>query len=305
MGSVPVAAVVVNLDGGAMLDACLDALLSNSPATTVVVDNGSKREELERLEARGVLLVRLSENEGFAGPANTGVEAALKEKELPYVAFVNNDCVLEADYLGLCVAALEARPDAAAAQGIVLDGGGSAVDGRGIAWSGRRGRARAVQLGKGEAPPPASDPVAEVPGVSATAAVYRTSAFRAAGGFEESFFAYYEDVDLALRLARTGARFLCVPAARARHEGSATGRREPDARWRRLFANRLRTLRRNVKPELVAGGFLPPGLKSAAAELGWTRALLAASGALAAARSERRRDREVFEALPPLSKLPH
>jgi hypothetical protein len=60
-----------------------------------------------------------------------------------------------------------------------------------------------------------------------------------------------------------------------------------------------------VKPELVAGGFLPPGLKSAAAELGWTRALLAASGALAAARSERRRDREVFEALPPLSKLPH
>ena len=305
MGSVPVAAVVVNLDGGAMLDACLDALARNAPASTVVVDNGSQKEELERLEARGVLLVRLSENEGFAGPANTGVEAALAEKELPYVAFVNNDCLLEPDYLARCVEALDARPDAAAAQGVVLDGEGRAVDGRGIAWSGRSGRARAVQLGKGEAPPDSSAPVAEVPGVSATAAVYRTAAFRDAGGFEESFFAYYEDVDLALRLARAGARFLCVPAARARHLGSATGRREPDARWRRLFANRLRTLRRNVKPELFAGGLVPPGLKSAAAELGWTRALLAASKAVASARAERRRDREVFEALPPLSKLPH
>src|SRR5512135_1044095 len=163
------------------------------PVAAVVVNHGSKREELERLAARGVLLVRLAANEGFAGPANTGFRAVLAERDLPYVAFVNNDCLLSPRYLALCVAALEGDPSAAAAQGVVLDGEGRTVDGRGIGWSGRSGRARAVQLGRGEPPPPESAPPAEIPGVSATAAVYRTAAFREAGGFEESFFAYYED----------------------------------------------------------------------------------------------------------------
>ena len=78
MTPIPLAAVVVNLDGGAMLDACLDALAAEAPSATVVVDNGSTPAELARLEARGgVAVVRLPENRGLAAPANAGLSAAL------------------------------------------------------------------------------------------------------------------------------------------------------------------------------------------------------------------------------------
>src|ERR1700693_3839619 len=97
--------------------------------------------------------------------------------------------------------------------------------------------------------------VLEVTGVSATAALYRRAALEQVAPlgevFEPSFFAYYEDVDLSLRLARAGWRFACDPAAVARHEGSQTGSRTP---WKRAIwvaRNRWRTLFRNFEPRLV------------------------------------------------------
>jgi GT2 family glycosyltransferase len=302
-GSVPV--VVVNLDGGEMLEKCLDALSAAGASETVVVDNGSPPAELDRLASRpGVKLVRLPSNEGFARPANLGEATA--DPGAPFVAFVNNDCTLEPGYLTACARALEADPGLAAAQGVLLDGAGERVDGCGIGWN---SRAEAVQLLHGEAPPPPGAAPFAVSGVSATAAVYRRDAFRSAGGFEESFFAWYEDVDLALRLSRAGGRFACVPAARARHLGSATGRRAPALKWRRLIENRIRTLRRNLSPAtrartLLKGTLGGTALRGAARDLGWPRALATALSAIGSAAAARRRDLEVLSALPPLTKLP-
>ena len=303
MPSLPVSAVVVNLDGGPLLFEALGALERETADELVVVDNGSRPEEVARLGARpGVTLLRLAENKGFAAPANLGARAA----RAPYVAFVNNDCVLSAGYLAACLAALESDDGLAAVQGVVLDGAGRAVDGWGIGWT---AGAEAVQLGRGGAPPAPNLAPFGIPGVSATAALFRREAFLAAGGFAETFFAWYEDVDLALRLRRSGARFACVPAARARHAGSTTGRRDPDARWRRLFTNRLRTLRRNFDaaslPALrslrpAAGATLGP----AARDLGWRGALRAAVAASAAARPFESEDRAVLAARPPLRELP-
>src|SRR5262249_12507709 len=107
---------------------------------------------------------------------------------------------------------------------------------------GRRGARRPGPAPMGRPPPgraralPTSPPAAAlgVAAVSATAALYRREALEAVAPqgqvFEDAFFAYYEDVDLSLRLARAGWRFACDPSAVARHEGSRTGRRTP---WRR------------------------------------------------------------------------
>jgi GT2 family glycosyltransferase len=105
-----------------------------------------------------------------------------------------------------------------------------------------------------------------VSGVSATATLYRRAALEALealpgveGGaaFDDSFFAYYEDVDLSLRLARAGWRFLCEPRAVARHEGSRTGRRTPFRRAYWTARNRWRTLFRNFESALVARHLFP------------------------------------------------
>lgn len=299
----PVSAVVVNLDGGDLLFRALEALDRQDPEEILVVDNGSSAEEVARLEKRGGLrLIRLPENRGFAGPANLGV----REAAGPYVALVNNDCIVEPGYLVAGAATLDADPSLAAVQGVVLDGEGHRVDGWGLGWN---ARAEAVQLGRGEMPPPSGTAPFRVPGVSATAALYRRETFLSAGGFAESFFAWYEDADLALRLRRAGGRFASVPAARARHVGTATGSRDPVTRWRHLFANRIRTLRRNFAPGVLpvfrslrpaAGVTLGP----AAADLGWPGAFRSAFAASAAARRFADEDRAVLEALPPLTELP-
>jgi len=294
-------AVIVNLDGGPLVDACLDALTGQGVDEVIVVDNGSAPPEVDRLAARtGLKLVRLTENQGFAGPANRGVAEAAGE----LVLVLNNDCTLEPGYASACVEALRADPAVVAVQGVVLDGDGLKVDGCGIAWN---GRAEAIQIRNGEPPPAPDAPPFPVAGISATAAVYRRSSFLALAGFEESFFAYYEDADLSLRLARAGGRFLCVPAARARHLGSATGRRLPGMRWRRLLQNRIRTLRRNLTPAAKDRALIhspAPGLRAAARELGYAKALWLAFAAGFETPDVARRDAAALAAHPPLGRLP-
>lgn len=304
----PIAVVVVNLDGETMLDDCLASIAAQGNVDTIVVDNGSATPEVARLALlASIHLVRLTRNSGFAEPSNRGVKEATREGRRPrFVAFVNNDCVLEQGYLSACARVLDADERLAAVQGVLLDASGLIVDGCGIGWN---DWAEAVQLRRGGSAPAAEAPAFEVPGVSATAAVYRLAAFEAVNGFEESFFAYYEDADLSLRLARRSWTFACVPAARARHLGSMTGRRTPALRWRRVFENRLRTLRRNFAPDAAArllrhGPVVPSALRGAAREIGWGRAVLAAVQGTFGSRRARRADNEALVSAPPLLKLP-
>ncbi len=305
MESLPVGVVVVNWNGGPLLDSCLDALGGQGASRVLVVDNGSEPDEVRRIAARdGVFLLPLGTNRGFAAASNAGaVDARLKA--LPFLAFVNNDAVLEPGYLAACTAALEADPGLSAVQGVVLDAGGRLVDGLGIAWN---GRCEAVQVGHGEAPPSAGPPFA-VSGVSGTAPVFRRSAFESASGFAGSFFAWYEDADLSLRLLRAGGRFACVPSARARHVGSATGRRTPELKWRLLFRNRARTLRRNLAVgERLRALLRHPvplsALRAAVAEIGVAGTLRALVGAALGVLAGAPEDLAVRKGLPRLRRLP-
>jgi len=106
-----------------------------------------------------------------------------------------------------------------------------------------------VQIGRHQPAPPAAGAAREIFGVSATAALYRRDALesvalRGGGAFDSLFDSYYEDVDLAVRLRSHQRISVLVPAARARHAGSATLARQPARRARLVYGNRLLTLRR-------------------------------------------------------------
>ncbi len=306
MERLPAGVIVVNWNGGALLDSCLDALDGQGAARILVVDNGSEPGELQRLAGRdGVFVLPLGTNRGFSPASNAGAVDA-RIKALPYVAFVNNDAVLEPGYLAACVAALEADPGLSAVQGVVLDAGGGLVDGLGIGWNRRR---EAIQLGHGSPPPPAVARPLPVAGVSGTAPVFRRADFERVGGFAGSFFAWYEDADLSLRLLRAGGRFACVPSARARHVGSATGRRTPGLKWRLLLQNRIRTLRRNLSAParlriLLLHPLPLPALRDAIRDVGLPRALGALAGAALGAFASLAEDRAARQALPLLPGLP-
>jgi GT2 family glycosyltransferase len=109
-------------------------------------------------------------------------------------------------------------------------------------------------------PQPAAVAVAEIFGVSATAALFRRTALEqvALGGqvFDPRLVSYYEDAELAGRLRAAGFRALLAPAARARHAGSASGRTGTAGRerWRLIYGNRYlaaaRLLGRGLWPRL-------------------------------------------------------
>jgi GT2 family glycosyltransferase len=232
MSGLPEVSVVVpTLGRSPWLGECLAALRREN-LEIVLVDQG---EEPLRLPAdHPDQILRPGKNLGFAGGVNLGIRAATGD----LVAVVNDDALLAPGWLAALRETLSAHPRAAAAQGVNLRLD-QRVDGWGLAWNSSW---QAVQLGHGQ-PAPGGEDEDEVFGVSATAALYRRAALEAtalAPGiyFDDALESYYEDVDLACRLRAAGWTAFTVPAARARHAGSATGLTMPHARLRLLYGNR-------------------------------------------------------------------
>jgi GT2 family glycosyltransferase len=224
-----VAVVIPNWNGRRWLPGCLESLAAQTlaPSETIVVDNGSTDGSLELLaEQPGVRVIALGRNTGFAFAANRGVEAAQSE----LVALVNTDVVLEPDWLERMAAALVADPAAASAACKMVD-----LDDPTLLYDTgdvlRRDGA-CEQRGRFERDDGRFDAPGEVFGACAGAAVYRREVFLDAGGFDERFWTYLEDVDLALRLRLAGWGCRYEPAV-ARHagEGSSVRLSKPLHYW--------------------------------------------------------------------------
>jgi N-acetylglucosaminyl-diphospho-decaprenol L-rhamnosyltransferase len=262
-------AIIPTLGASPLLVPCLEALRREG-AEIIVVDQGPTPVAIPAGLADRIL--RPGRNLGFAAGTNAGIAEATGE----WIATVNDDAIVEPGWAAALVAALEADPKAAAAQGVnlVLDRP-EIADGCGIAWNRWW---QAVQVGHGKPAPGPEDGAREIFGVSATAAVYRRAALPEGDVFDPRLVSYYEDVDLAVRLRATGWRALLVPAARALHTGSLTGRTLSRERWRLIYGNRWRVAARHL-----GGGFWPRAPFLAVrdgVDLG--RALLRGDGELAA-----------------------
>ena len=212
--------VIPNWNGRRWLPGCLAALAAQElPADEViVVDNGSSDGSVQYLrdEHPGVRVVPLSDNTGFAHAANVGLHLAGGE----FAALINADVELAPDWLARTTAVLNAHPEAASVackmlslrDPRIVDDAGDVLRRDGVCE--QRGRF-GPDDGRWEAP-------GEVFGACAGAALYRRAAVRDAGGFHEPYFAYLEDVDLALRLRLAGwtCRYVPVVALHAAQSSS-------------------------------------------------------------------------------------
>jgi len=239
-------AVIIPSLGAPSLVHCLEALLNqqDSPGQIVLVLSGGA-EEMKIPE--GIDVLRFEKRLGFAPAVNRGMEV-LKDS-IEAVALLNDDAIPDPGWPGVLAEVLEDAPDCAAVQGSVLDEEGLKLDGRGIAFD---AFGLPVQLDRGDLWNGKESGRRKIPGVSATAAVYRRKALEAVslkdgGILDECFGSYHEDVDLALRLHRSGYSSCWKSGACCRHLGSMTGRkmRYHHAWW--LLANRWRMLSGNFK----------------------------------------------------------
>lgn len=250
--------IVVNFNGGGLLHACLDSLQGQRfrDFRTVVVDNASTDGSADALEQRfpGVSVIRSPRNLGFAAGNNLAVREAGSAR---WIALLNPDAVARPEWLEQLMAAAHAHPQfslfssrlLADEAGTVLDGAGDAYHLWGIPW----------RVGHGQPAPGAYLEAREIFAPCAAAALYRREVFEDTGGFDEDFFCYVEDVDLAFRARLLGHRTLYVPESIAVHVGSGVVGRHSDFQIYHGHRNLVWTWVRNM-PALLLWLYLPAHL---------------------------------------------
>ncbi len=222
--------VVVNWNAGEHLVRCVQSLFAQADGidlNVVVVDNDSSDGSLAGLNrfSDAVQVVQTGENLGFGAGVNRGLEAC----EGTYVAVLNPDVILAPQALGRMVSFLEAREAAGLVGPRLVDpvGGTERSCGRAPALAHEICRRFLLHLvfpflKLRQVCPRTVEAVAWVTGACFVA---RRAALADIGGMDETFFMYYEDVDLGLRLGRRGWGVYYLPEAEGRHAGAASSRK--------------------------------------------------------------------------------
>jgi GT2 family glycosyltransferase len=201
---------------------CLrDLAACDYPALDVLVmDNGSGDGSAERFarEAKGAALLAFDKNLGYCAAMNKGLAWA-RERGAELVLFVNNDLRAPRDFLAPMVEVLVHDERVAGVTPTILR-----PDGR--VWC--AGGAIAFHpnmlklLGEGQAPAPVTAGPEAVDFLTGACALYRLSALEAVGDLDESYFMYWEDVELGHRLRAGGGVLLWLPWTRVTHLSSAS-----------------------------------------------------------------------------------
>ncbi len=246
--------MIVNWNSGPLLKKCLHslALQTLKPDTVLVVDNESSDGSANCVsDFSGCRLLIPGSNLGFAA----GNNFALRECATDFVALLNPDAFPYPDWLAAMVAAAESNPDYAcfgsrqlnANRPKLIDGVGDAYHISGLVW----------RAGHGRLQKPEDLQTREIFSPCAAAALYRRSVLDTAGGFDEDYFCYLEDVDLGFRLRLAGHRALYVPDAVVLHVGSATsGGQQSDFSVYHGHRNLVWTFVKNM-PDLLFWLLLP------------------------------------------------
>lgn len=224
MNSSKVSIIVLNWNGKQNTINCLESLkLTTYPHyDTIIVDNGSTDGSLEYFKDKypDIKLIENGKNLGFAEGNNVAIKEILKRNEIKYIALLNNDTLVKPDWLEHLIDALESDDGIGSCQPKILSLiNPDTIDAVGIAID-RYGRA--YQQGYNEKDSDQYNEIREVFGVCAGAALYRAKMLKQIGLFDKDFFAYYEDVDLAIRARLFKWRSVCVPQAVIYHIHSAT-----------------------------------------------------------------------------------
>ncbi len=181
-----------------------------------IVDNASTDGSLKALPDldNRFTVVELGENTGFAKGNNVGAAKASGE----WLALLNPDAFARPDWLE-CLVAETARPNVTMVGSLqymalepgIYDGAGDCYHVTGLAWRAKFGHQiddRPIET-------------CEVFGPCAAAALYHRETFIRLGGFDERFFCYHEDVDLAYRMRLDGG--ICIQSADAKVDHVSSG----------------------------------------------------------------------------------
>jgi GT2 family glycosyltransferase len=242
--------IIVTWNSANFIPRCLASLSAQTfkDFEIVIVDNGSIDGSLTGLEENypelDIKIERLETNRGFAPANNIGSRLGRGQ----WLVFLNADAFPTPEWLEQLVSASHQYPEYVCfssrqiqANNIdLLDGEGDAYHLSGMAWR-RNYNIPVYEIHK---------PV-EVFSACGAAMMVRTQDFLDLGGFDETYFAYFEDVDLGFRLRLTGRKTLFVPQSIVYHIGSGSTGRRSDFIVYYQYRNLIWTFIKDMPPPLL------------------------------------------------------
>ena len=223
-----VAVQIVTFQSAADIGPCLESLCQQTlrDFRIRIFDNASNDATLDTVEttidAERTDIVRSEFNIGFAAAHNR----LARDYAAEYILFLNPDTILEPTFVARLVDVLDSSSEAGSASGKLLRMDGRTIDSTGIVMTRNQ---RHLDRGANEIDEGQYDSLTEVFGPTGAAAMYRYSCLTDASigmmFFDEDFFTYREDTDLAWRCRLLGWNSLYVPTAVARHRRRVTPER--------------------------------------------------------------------------------
>ncbi len=239
-----VSIIIPNYNGEQYLSDCLNALKKQTfkEFEVIMVDNGSSDNSIEtaRKLYEGIGIVALSENTGFARAVNEGIRVAKGE----YVILLNNDTIPFESFVANQYKMIKARKNVFSCSALMIDNhnrelvddAGDFYCALGWAFSDAKGKKLSEYT-----------IVREIFASCAGAAIYRKDLLHRIGMFDESFFAYLEDIDVGYRAKLHGYSNIYNPHARVYHIGSASsGSRYNNFKVKLAARNTIYLIRKNM-----------------------------------------------------------
>jgi len=223
-----VAIIIVNWDGWEDTIECLESLyrIDYPNYEIIIIDNHSQDDSVRRIkdysEGKELTIIENEDNYGFAEGNNIGIRYALKYLKPKYILLLNNDTVVDKDFLKELISAGEKdnhigilgpkiyyydKPE------VIWSAGCK------ISWKFARG----IQIGTGEVDKGQYDDLKEVEYVSGSAFLIKTDVINKIGLMDKNYFLYFEESDWTLRANQAGYKSLYVPTAKIWHKVSRSG----------------------------------------------------------------------------------
>ena len=225
-----VAVILVNWNGYDLTKRCLQSLekVSYTNHSVIIVDNASEDDSYEKLknEFKAPLFLRNEENLGFTGGNNIGISYAL-EKGFDYILLLNNDTVVTPDFIEQLLIITWKNPNVGMVQPLILT-----MDSIDKIWSAGGKLIWSLGIAKtlGDHALLADYPLRdrEIDWATGCCILIPKKVILQVGSLENSFFAYFEDVDWSIRIRQAGYPIYLASKSIIYHEGSASSKKTYD-----------------------------------------------------------------------------
>lgn len=266
--------IIPNYNGADFLTSCIESItesikeVSKSKFEIIIIDNNSKDNSLQIIKELSTKnqnlnlkykITLLSKNTGFAYAVNQGITKA----EYPWIVVVNNDLVVDQNWFQLISKNIKENknPKIITFSGTVLNKDGSKFESQGLKFyysakaknisNGKSFNKKLFLRNKKNKNPKL------IWGASASLVVYKKKVIQKIGAFDQDFFAYEEDVDLALRLQNLNYKTLYVPQAISYHLGGGTSQKMGNFRYLMDAKNWIYIIIKNYSSKEILKNFFP------------------------------------------------